>query len=80
MGMCEKTNFDKLTSFKERARTETPLFFRKLRLIGLVAVTVGTTILAAPVAVPALVTTLAGYIVLGGTVLTAVSQVTVENE
>lgn len=80
MGMSEKTNFDKLTSFKERARTETPLFFRKLRLIGLVAVTIGTTILAAPVAVPALVTTLAGYIVLGGTVLTAVSQVTVENE
>jgi hypothetical protein len=78
--MKSKLYFDKLASILERARTETPIFFKKIRLIGLVAVTVGTTILAAPVAVPALVTTLSGYIVLGGTVLTAVSQITVENE
>jgi hypothetical protein len=75
-----KTNFDKLSSLRERVNAETPLFFRKLRLVGLVTVTIGTTILAAPVAVPALVATLAGYVVLGGTVLTAVSQITVENE
>jgi hypothetical protein len=80
MAMKSNTNFDKLSSLRERANAETPLFFRKLRLVGLVAVTIGTTILAAPVAVPVLVTTLAGYIVLGGTVLTAVSQITVENE
>jgi hypothetical protein len=80
MAMKCNTNFDKLSSVRERVNAETPLFFRKLRLVGLVAVTIGTTILAAPVAVPALVTTLAGYIVLGGTVLTAVSQITVENE
>jgi hypothetical protein len=80
MAMKCNTNFDKLNSVRERANAETPLFFRKLRLVGLVAVTIGTTILAAPLAVPALVTTLAGYIVLGGTVLTAVSQITVENE
>ena len=78
--MCRKTNFDELGSVRERIKHETPLFFRKLRLIGLVAVTIGTTILAAPVAVPVMLSTLAGYIVLGGTVLTAVSQVTVENE
>jgi hypothetical protein len=80
MAMKCKTNFDKLSSLRERVNAETPLFFRKLRLLGLVIVTIGTTILAAPVAVPALVTTLSGYIVLGGTVLTAVSQITVENE
>jgi hypothetical protein len=80
MAMKCKTNFDKLSSLRERVNAETPLFFRKLRLLGLVTVTIGTTILAAPVAIPALVTTLAGYIVLGGTVLTAVSQITVENE
>lgn len=78
--MCRKTNFDGLGSIRERVQQETPLFFRKLRLIGLVAVTIGTTILAAPVAVPVVLSTVAGYIVLGGTVLTAVSQVTIENE
>lgn len=78
--MCRKTNFDELGSVRERIKHETPLFFSKLRLIGLVAVTIGATILAAPVAVPVMLSTLAGYIVLGGTVLTAVSQVTVENE
>ena len=80
MAMKCKTNFDKLSSLRERVNAETPLFFRKLRFLGLVTVTIGTTILAAPIAVPALVTTLSGYIVLGGTVLTAVSQITVENE
>jgi ABC-type xylose transport system permease subunit len=80
MAMKCKTNFDKLSSLRERVNAETPLFFRKLRLLGLVTVTIGTTILAAPVAIPAFVTTLSGYIVLGGTVLTAVSQITVENE
>jgi hypothetical protein len=49
-------------------------------LIGLVAVTIGTTIMMAPIAVPAALTTIAGYVLLGGTVLTAISQVTINEE
>ena len=78
--MKGKFYFDKLTSIRERAQTETPPFFKKLRLIGLVAVTIGTTIIMSPIAVPAALTTIAGYILLGGTVLSAVSQVTINEE
>jgi len=34
----------------------------------------------APMVVPAALTTIAGYVLLGGTVLTAVSQVTINEE
>jgi hypothetical protein len=46
----------------------------------LVAVSIGTSILMAPIVVPAALTTIAGYVLLGGTVLTAVSQVTINEE
>jgi hypothetical protein len=78
--MKGKLFFDKLASILERAQTDTPPFFKKLRLIGLVAVTIGTTIMMAPIALPAALTTIAGYVLLGGTVLTAVSQVTINEE
>ncbi len=78
--MKNKLYFNKLASFLERAQTNTPPFFKKLRLIGLIAVSIGTTILMAPIAVPAVLTTYAGYVLLGGTVLTAVSQVTINEE
>jgi hypothetical protein len=78
--MKSKLYFDKLASILERAQTKTPPFFKKLRLIGLVAVTIGTSILMAPMVVPAALTTIAGYVLLGGTVLTAVSQVTINEE
>jgi hypothetical protein len=78
--MRSKLHFDKLASILERAQTNTPPFFKKLRLIGLVAVSIGTSILMAPIVVPAALTTIAGYVLLGGTVLTAVSQVTINEE
>ncbi len=78
--MKNKVDLDKLISILERAKTDTPPFFKKLRLIGLVAVTIGTSIMMAPIAVPVAITTIAGYVLLGGTVLTAVSQVTINEE
>jgi hypothetical protein len=78
--MKRKVYFDKLASILERAQTETPPFFKKMRLIGLVAVTIGTTIMMTPIAVPAALTAIAGYVLLGGTVLTAISQVTINEE
>ncbi len=78
--MKNKLDLEKLVSILERAKTDTPPFFKKSRLIGLVAVTIGTSIMMAPIAVPAAITTIAGYVLLGGTVLTAVSQVTINEE
>lgn len=64
----------------ERAAAPTPKFFKKLRNIGLILVAISTTILTAPISLPAVVITIAGYAAVGGAVLGAVSQVTVANE
>ena len=73
----ENRNQDKLSSLGERCTTETPPFFKKLRTAGLVLAAVGTTIVAAPIALPALAVTIGGYLILGGSVITAVSQTAV---
>ena len=62
----------------ERASTPTPKFFKVLRTIGLAMATLGGTILAAPVALPVIVTTIGGYVAVAGGVLSAVSQLTVD--
>lgn len=56
----------------------TPKFFRALRAIGLSLVAAGGALVAAPVALPAVVLTIAGYLTVAGTVMTAVSQAAVE--
>lgn len=64
----------------QRAKKPTPKFFRKLRNIGLSVAAVGASIVAAPVALPAILVKLAGYLAVAGTVMTSVSQVSVKNE
>lgn len=64
----------------ERAQAPTPKFFKVLRNIGLVLASVGGLILTAPVALPAALVTVGGYLVLGGGVLSTVSQVTVDEK
>lgn len=60
----------------KRVKSPTPKFFKVLRNIGLVLAAVGGTILATPVALPVVVTTIGGYIAVTGGVLSAVSQLT----
>ena len=64
----------------QRAAAPTPKFFKKLRNIGLILAAISTTIVTAPIALPAAVITIAGYAAVGSAVLGAVSQVTVLNE
>ena len=64
----------------KRVKSPTPKFFKVLRNIGLVLAAVGGTILAAPVALPVLVTTIGGYVVVAGGVISAVSQLTTSKE
>jgi hypothetical protein len=66
-------------SVLERAAAPTPHFFRLLKIIGLTLAAASGTLLAAPVALPAIVSTIAGYVAVAGTVVSAVSQVTVES-
>ena len=60
----------------ERAKAPTPKFFRVLRSIGLALLAISGSIVAAPVALPAAVVSVAGYVAVAGGVLSAVSQIT----
>lgn len=64
----------------ERVQSPTPKFFKKLRNIGLVLATIATTVVAAPVALPAVVIKIAGYLAVAGGIAGAVSQTAVESE
>lgn len=63
-----------------RATSPTPKFFKVLRNVGLALAAVGGTILAAPIALPVLVTTIGGYMAVAGGVLTATSQLTTTDD
>jgi uncharacterized membrane protein HdeD (DUF308 family) len=65
-------------SVVERVKAPTPKFFKILRTIGLALATVGGALLAAPIALPAAVISVAGYVALAGGVMTAVSQTAVD--
>ena len=65
-------------SLYERATAETPPFFKKLRTIGIMVGVVGGALAAAPVALPVAIVSLSGYLITAGSILTAVSSVTVE--
>jgi uncharacterized membrane protein HdeD (DUF308 family) len=65
-------------SVAERVKAPTPKFFKTLRTIGLALAAVGGAVLAAPVAVPAALVSIAGYVALAGGVMTAVSQTAVD--
>jgi ABC-type xylose transport system permease subunit len=65
---------------RDRLKAPTPKFFRVVRTVGLALATAGGTLLAAPVALPAVIISLAGYLTVAGTVMTAVSQTAVNGE
>ncbi len=62
----------------DRAKAPTPKFFKVLRTIGLALLAVSGSIVAAPIALPTVVVTVAGYAAVAGGVLSAVSQITVD--
>ncbi len=64
----------------ERAVSPTPSFFQKLRNIGLALAVISADIIAFPVQLPTIVVMIAGYLAVAGTVLGAVSQITVPDE
>jgi uncharacterized membrane protein HdeD (DUF308 family) len=70
----------KIMNIVERAKAPTPKFFKVLRTIGLALLAVSGSIVAAPVALPAVVVTVAGYAAVAGGVLSAVSQITVDDQ
>ena len=64
----------------ERAKAPNPKFFKILRSIGLALLGISGSIVAAPVVLPAAVVTAAGYVAVAGGVISAISQITVDDE
>jgi len=67
-------------TLSERVMAPTPKFFKTLRTIGIVIGLVGASILASPVALPAVVVSVGGYLALAGSIVTGISQTAVEKE
>jgi hypothetical protein len=63
-----------------RMQKPTPPFFKKLRNIAISIAAIGGTLLASPVALPAVVIKLAGYLTVAATVAGTVSQTAVRND
>ena len=68
-----------MNTIVNRATAPTPKFFKVPRNIGLALATIGGAILTAPVVLPAVVVTVGGYLAVAGGVLSAVSQLTVDD-
>lgn len=64
----------------DRLRAPTPKFFKVLRTIGITLAAASGAIMAAPIALPTAIVTIAGYLAVAGAVVTAVSQTAVDTE
>lgn len=61
-----------------RWNAKTPGFWKKVQKVGLTAGALGAAIVAAPIALPAALVTVGGYLIAVGTVTATLSQLTVE--
>ena len=57
----------------DRLKAPTPKFFRVLRNVGVGLAAAGGILVASPIAIPAIVVTIGGYMIVAGSVATAVS-------
>lgn len=64
----------------DRLTAPTPKFFRVLRNVGLGLAAAGGILVASPIAIPAIVVTIGGYMIVAGSVATAVSQAVTTSE
>jgi hypothetical protein len=64
----------------KRWKSKTPSFWKKIQRIGLIAGGIGAVIIASPVALPAAIASVGGYLALAGSVAATLSQLTVEDK
>lgn len=58
----------------ERFKAKTPKFYKILRNVGLGMAAAGGVLIASPIAIPAIFITIGGYLIVAGSVATAISQ------
>jgi hypothetical protein len=62
-----------------RLTADTPTFFKKVRAIGIIMISVGTALATAPVALPAIVVSMGGYLMTAGTIAGIIAQTAVRD-
>ena len=71
---------NKKLNIVERTMAPTPKWFKILRNVGIALASVGGIIIGSPVALPVGLVSAAGYLVLGGSIISVVSQTAVKSE
>jgi len=66
-------------TLKQRWKASTPKFWKKVQKTGLILTAIGTAVSTAPVALPAAVVSIAAYAAVGGGLIAAMAQLTVED-
>lgn len=66
--------------FIDRLKATTPKFYKILRNIGLGMAAAGGILVASPIAIPAILVTIGGYLIVAGSVATAISQTVTTSE
>jgi hypothetical protein len=69
-----------MSNISNRMQGPTPKFFKTLRNIGVVLAAVSAAVFEVPVELPTIITDMAGYLAVAGSVMGAVSQAAVLNE
>ena len=64
----------------QRIQAPTPKFFKMIRNAGLLLTAVGGVIATAPVSLPAVVITAAGYLAVAGGIASAISQTAIHRD
>jgi len=64
----------------QRMKAPTPSFFQKIKKIGLILTGISAAIITAPVSLPAILVSIAGYAAVAGATATAISQLTTSND
>jgi hypothetical protein len=64
----------------DRLKATTPKFYKILRNVGLGMAAAGGILVASPVAIPAVLVTIGGYLIVAGSVATAISQTVTTTE
>lgn len=59
-----------------RLANPSPTFFKKIQVIGVAVLGIGTALVATP-GLPAIITTIGGYLITGGTIATIIAKFTV---
>ena len=64
----------------DRLKATTPKFYKILRNIGLGMAAAGGILVASPIAIPAILVNIGGYLIVAGSVATAISQTVTTTE